>query len=91
MTTRKYELFERTKTGSKKSKRYMNNNSIVGIKNKQKANLQSMQTITKDNVTKIESEMLAQIEKDYEEFSRTHTFKFPVWLYGPPKGKLFQV
>lgn len=93
MTTRKYKLFESTRIGGKrKSKNYLNNNSsLAKLKNKQKANLQSMQAIMKNNVTKTQNEMLTQLEKDYEEFSRTHTFKFPTWLYGPPKGKLFKV
>jgi len=92
MTTRKYELFERTKAGTtKKSKKYLNNNSLVEIKKKQKANLQSKQTTTKGSVTQIEDEISTRVNKDYEEFSRTHTFAFPAWLYGPPKGKLFQV
>ena len=34
---------------------------------------------------------LERAEKDYEEFKETHTFKFPTWLYGPPKGKLIKV
>lgn len=36
-------------------------------------------------------EILKRVEQDYEEFKTTRTFKFPVWLYGPPKGKLFKV
>jgi nicotinamidase-related amidase len=36
-------------------------------------------------------EMLEKEEKDYENFKKTRTFEFPVWLYGPPKGKLFKV
>ena len=36
-------------------------------------------------------EILDRAEKDYEEFKESHTFKFPTWLYGPPKGKLVTV
>jgi biuret amidohydrolase len=36
-------------------------------------------------------EILNRAEKDYEEFKESHTFKFPTWLYGPPKGKLVTV
>ncbi|HYZ65611.1 MAG TPA: hypothetical protein VE574_02690, partial [Nitrososphaeraceae archaeon] len=36
-------------------------------------------------------ETLSRIEGDYEEFKKTHTFKFPTWLYGPPRGKLFRL
>jgi biuret amidohydrolase len=90
MTTRKYELFEKAKMDAKKkSKKYLNN-SRIEIKNKHKANLQLMQT-SKDTVTKTENEILVRVQKDYEEFKKTRTFKFPNWLYGPPKGKLFQV
>jgi nicotinamidase-related amidase len=35
--------------------------------------------------------MLEKAEKDYENFKKTRTFEFPVWLYGLPKGKLFKV
>ena len=30
-------------------------------------------------------------KKDYEEFKKTKTFKFPAWLYGPPRGRLYKV
>ena len=30
-------------------------------------------------------------EIDFEKFKKTHTFKFPTWLYGSPKGKLFKL
>jgi len=39
----------------------------------------------------VRDEMLNRVERDYEEFKKTSTFKFPTWLYGPPKGKLFKV
>lgn len=35
--------------------------------------------------------VLAQAEKDYEAFKKDRTFRFPVWQYGAPKGKLFRV
>ena len=36
-------------------------------------------------------DMLYRAEKDYEDFKKTKTFKFPTWIYGHPKGKLFKV
>lgn len=36
-------------------------------------------------------EILARAQRDYEDFQKNRTFKFPVWLYGQPKGKLFKV
>jgi biuret amidohydrolase len=35
--------------------------------------------------------MLNRVEQDYEEFKKTRTFRYPTWLYGPIKGKLFKV
>lgn len=35
--------------------------------------------------------ILARAQKDYEDFQKDRTFKFPVWQYGQPKGKLFKV
>ena len=34
---------------------------------------------------------LNRVEQDYEEFKKTRTFRYPTWLYGPIKGKLFKV
>jgi len=39
----------------------------------------------------VRDEILNRVESDYEEFKKTHTFNFPTWLYGSPKGKLFKV
>jgi len=36
-------------------------------------------------------EKLARVQKDYEDFLMTHTFKFPSWLYGHVKGKLLKM
>jgi nicotinamidase-related amidase len=36
-------------------------------------------------------ELSIRAEQDYEEFKNSHTFRFPTWLYGQPKGKLFKV
>jgi nicotinamidase-related amidase len=44
-----------------------------------------------DFIEAARDEMLEKAEKDYESFKKTRTFEFPVWLYGPPKGKLFKV
>jgi len=35
--------------------------------------------------------VLNRVEEDYEEFKKTRTFRYPTWLYGPIKGKLFKV
>jgi hypothetical protein len=38
----------------------------------------------KDFSSKTRDEVLHRIEFDFEEFKKTHTFKFPTWLYGTP-------
>jgi len=48
-------------------------------------------TPNKDFISATRDEILNKVEKDHEEFKKTHTFAFPTWLYGPPKGKLFKV
>ena len=35
--------------------------------------------------------VLNRVEQDYEEFKKTRTFRYPTWLYGPIKGRLFKV
>jgi nicotinamidase-related amidase len=35
--------------------------------------------------------VLDRVEQDYQEFKKTRTFRYPTWLYGPIKGKLFKV
>lgn len=35
--------------------------------------------------------VLNRVEQDYEEFKETRTFRYPTWLYGPIKGRLFKV
>ena len=35
--------------------------------------------------------VLNRVEEDYEEFKKTRTFRYPTWLYGPVKGRLFKV
>jgi len=32
-----------------------------------------------------------QLKEDYEEFKKTRTFRYPRWLYGPPKGRLLEL
>lgn len=44
-----------------------------------------------DILDKRRDETLARAEQDFEDFQKHRTFKFPVWLYGEPKGKLFKV
>jgi nicotinamidase-related amidase len=36
-------------------------------------------------------EILAHVQRGYDEFQRTRTYRVPEWLYGKPKGKLFRV
>src|SRR5919205_1645768 len=48
-------------------------------------------TPNKEFTFAVRDETLSRIEEDYEEFKKTRTFKFPTWLYGPPKGKLFKL
>ncbi len=48
-------------------------------------------TQTKNISSAARDEVLKRVEQDCEEFKKTHTFKFPTWLYGPPKGKLVKV
>jgi biuret amidohydrolase len=43
-------------------------------------------TQNKDISSAARDKVLERAEKDYEEFKETHTFKFPTWLYGPPKA-----
>jgi nicotinamidase-related amidase len=57
----------------------------------QKKLLSSISVMSKDFVSSSRDELLDRVEKDYEEFKKTKTFKFPTWLYGPLKGKLFAV
>lgn len=35
--------------------------------------------------------VLKRVEEASEEFKQTKTYKYPTWLYGEPKGKLFKV
>jgi nicotinamidase-related amidase len=39
----------------------------------------------------VRKEIVNRVERDYEDFKESHTFKFPTWLYGPVKGKLLPV
>ena len=56
-----------------------------------KKNVTQTPVPNKDFVSVARDEVLDRVEKDYERFKNTHTFEFPTWLYGPPKGKLFKV
>ena len=35
--------------------------------------------------------VLNRVEQDYQEFKKTRTFRYPTWLYGPIKGRVFKV
>ena len=56
-----------------------------------KKNIQLSSKPIRYDVTKLKDDLLYRVQKDYEEFNKTQTFKFPTWLYGPQKGKLFKV
>jgi biuret amidohydrolase len=56
-----------------------------------KKNIQLSSKPIRYDVSKLRDDLLNRVEKDYEEFKKTQTFKFPTWLYGPQKGKLFKV
>lgn len=57
-----------------------------------------MKTTKKDKVRVYEDfldagkkKFLDQVQKSYEEFLETRTYKFPTWQYGEPKGKLIKL
>lgn len=56
-----------------------------------KKNIPPPPTPIRDFTAAAREEVLKRVEQDYEEFKKTKTFKFPTWLYGPPRGKLFKV
>jgi biuret amidohydrolase len=56
-----------------------------------KKNIQLSSKPIRYDVSKLKYDLLYRVQKDYEEFNKTQTFKFPTWLYGPQKGKLFKV
>ena len=56
-----------------------------------KKNIQLSSKPIRHDASKLRDDLLYKVEKDYEEFNKTQTFKFPTWLYGPQKGKLFKV
>jgi biuret amidohydrolase len=56
-----------------------------------KKNIQLSSKPIRYDVSKLRDDLLNRVEKDYDEFKKTQTFKFPTWLYGPQKGKLFKV
>lgn len=39
----------------------------------------------------VRDEIADRVQREYEVFNESHTFKFPTWLYGPIKGKLLTV
>jgi biuret amidohydrolase len=45
----------------------------------------------KDFTSATRDAVLSRVEQDYEEFMKTRTFRYPTWLYGPIKGRLFKV
>jgi nicotinamidase-related amidase len=44
-----------------------------------------------DMSARVRNEIVNRVEREYEDFKESHTFKFPTWLYGPVKGKLLTV
>jgi nicotinamidase-related amidase len=57
--------------------------------NHQEKYYSSISTTKKNHSFIIHDDILDRAEIDYKEFQKTHTFRFPTWLYGPNKGKLF--
>jgi biuret amidohydrolase len=51
-----------------------------------KKNIQLSSKPIRYDVSKLRDDLLNRVEKDYEEFKKTQTFKFPTWLYGPKKA-----
>ncbi len=45
-----------------------------------------MKTVPRDQQGR--SEVSARLERDYTDFKKSRTFRFPEWLYGKPKGKI---
>ena len=57
----------------------------------QKKFLSSISVMDNNLVSSSRDEILDRAERDYKEFQKTQTFKFPTWLYGPLKGKLLTI
>jgi nicotinamidase-related amidase len=66
-----------------------NRQKIKQLTNKKVLSQESL--VKKNPIDLIENRLLEKVEKDYEEFLKTHTFRFPTWLYGPFKGTKFTV
>ena len=56
-----------------------------------KANSPKSRKSSNDMPSGVRDEIANRVQRDYEAFNESHTFKFPTWLYGPIKGKLLTV
>ncbi len=56
-----------------------------------KANSLKSRKSSNDMPSGVRNEIANRVQRDYEVFNESHTFKFPTWLYGPIKGKLLTV
>ena len=56
-----------------------------------KANSLKSRKSSNDMPSGVRDEIANRVQRDYEAFNESHTFKFPTWLYGPIKGKLLTV
>jgi nicotinamidase-related amidase len=56
-----------------------------------KTNSLSSRKSSNDMPSGVRNEIANRVQRDYEVFNESHTFKFPTWLYGPIKGKLLTV
>ncbi len=93
MNERKYELAGKVNEDTKVSKIRIEN-SRKELMHKENIVIPRPKQINQDNAaaaSAAQDEIKSRIERDYKEFQETRTFRFPTWLYGPPKGKLFKV
>ena len=90
MKTRKDELLDTVKEDTEEFKKRAND-SRKEMNQRKNASPPLPPATNKDFTFGARDEILSKVKGDYEEFKKTRTFKFPTWLYGPPKGKLFKL
>ena len=66
-------------------------NDMTTIKKKTVAQPSAPPSPNTDFTSATRDAVLNRVEQDYEEFKKTRTFRYPTWLYGPIKGRLFKV
>src|ERR671911_2082985 len=91
MNTSKDQLLDKVKEDTAEFKKRANESRKEMIQKKSISAPPSPATPYKDFAFAARDEILSRVERDYEEFMKTRTFKYPTWLYGPPKGKLFKL